>query len=51
MLLCEFILNSAGPAASQGALYLTLLQLYLAEDEPEQADEDSAPTVSPEVRR
>ena len=51
MLLCEFILNSAEPAATQGPLYLTLLQLYLAQDEPEQVDGDSAPTVSPEARR
>lgn len=51
MLLCEFVLNSTGPAASEGALYLTLLQLYLAEDNLEDGDANAVPSVSPLARR
>ena len=51
MLLCEFILNSTGPAATDAALYRTLLQLYLAEDDPAENGTDAALSVSPVARR
>lgn len=50
MLLCEFIMNSTRSPPAEEALYLTLLQLYLAGDTETSRDE-SVPSTSPAARR
>ena len=52
MLLCEYILNSTRSPPSEEVLYHTLLQLYLAEDAPEETEsEEAVPSTSQAARR
>ncbi len=51
MLLCEYVLNSTRAHPSEALLFHTLLQLYLAEDLPEEQDEQSMAATSETTRR
>ena len=51
MLLCEYVLNSTRAPPSEALLFHTLLQLYLAEDLPEEQDEQSMAATSETTRR
>ncbi|CAL5228225.1 g11315 [Coccomyxa viridis] len=51
MLLCEYVLNSTRAPPSEALLFHTLLQLYLADDLPEEQDEQSMAATSETTRR
>ncbi|CAK0785749.1 hypothetical protein CVIRNUC_008960 [Coccomyxa viridis] len=51
MLLCEYVLNSTRAPPSEALLFHTLLQLYLADDLPEEQDDQSMAATSETTRR
>ena len=51
MLLCEYVLNSTRAPPSEALLFHTLLQLYLADDVPEEHDDQSMAATSETTRR